>query len=57
MVIIEKKKGPKKRDLGDINVLNKTITLDETITSFSDDTLPRRFRNPISLRWDDTTWI
>jgi hypothetical protein len=49
--------GPKKKDLEEVNIQKKTLTLDDTITSFSDESIPRRYRNPISQRWDDTTWI
>ena len=36
---------------------DKTLTIDDTINLLTNDNIPRRYRNPISLRWDDTTWV
>jgi len=51
------KDGPKKKDQEEVNIQKKTFTLEDTITSFSDESIPRKYRNPISQRWDDTTWV
>lgn len=53
----DKNIDPKKKNLEEVNIQKKTLTLEDTITSFSDEAIPRRYRNPISQRWDDTTWI
>lgn len=50
------KKTSKQEKSENTNGDKKELTLDDTITSYTDESIPRRYRNPISQRWDDTTW-
>ena len=54
---VKRKKIPRDKNPNDEGTAKKALTLDDTISSLSDETIPRRFRNPISQKWDDTTWL
>lgn len=54
---VHKKNIPDKEKTDGRKKVKKILTLDDTITTLSDESIPRRFRNPISQRWDDTTWF
>ncbi len=54
---VRKKIVPAKKKIDGRKKVKKILTLEDTITSLSDESIPRRFRNPISQRWDDTTWF